>query len=228
MAVSGGSTPWRMFAPSRARECLGPQCTWRRSTNERALQAGDEVRNLTHLHESLLEHAPLRPDQIHAMPVEVADLDAARRSTAPHAGPDCRIAAGFGSGASGAWPDGHTASLVPGDPVLDVVDRDVATTGVYQGHRRMTLTYPLVNRSRSILWLVAGAERSTCCRAFARGGSRHSCRTHCAGSSDPSLPTGPRQPKCTRRRRRIDWRLAAMALPCPPSIWRVTAKPNGR
>jgi 6-phosphogluconolactonase len=56
--------------------------------------------------------------------------------------------------------DGHTASLVPGDPVLDVTDTDVALTGVYQGRRRMTLTYPMLNRSRSVLWLVTGSEKA--------------------------------------------------------------------
>ena len=59
----------------------------------------------------------------------------------------------------GLGPDGHTASLVPGDPVLDIVDRDVALTGVYQGRRRMTLTYPIINRSRLVLWVVTGAEK---------------------------------------------------------------------
>ena len=59
----------------------------------------------------------------------------------------------------GLGPDGHTASLVPGDPVLNVTDRDVALTGVYQERRRMTLTYPMINRSRKILWLVTGADK---------------------------------------------------------------------
>jgi len=49
--------------------------------------------------------------------------------------------------------------LVPGDPALKVTDRDVATTGVYQGTRRMTLTYPILNRARRILWIVTGAEK---------------------------------------------------------------------
>ena len=62
----------------------------------------------------------------------------------------------------GLGPDGHTASLVPGDPVLDVMDRDVAlTTTAYQGRRRMTLTYPTINRSRRILWVVTGSEKVT-------------------------------------------------------------------
>jgi 6-phosphogluconolactonase len=59
----------------------------------------------------------------------------------------------------GLGPDGHTASLVPADPVLDVTDADVALTGVYQGRRRMTLTYPILNRSRRVMWLVSGSEK---------------------------------------------------------------------
>jgi 6-phosphogluconolactonase len=59
----------------------------------------------------------------------------------------------------GIGPDGHTASLVPGDPVLDVTDRRVAVTaGEYEGHRRMTLTYPELNAARRILWLTIGEK----------------------------------------------------------------------
>ena len=60
----------------------------------------------------------------------------------------------------GLGPDGHTASLVPQDPVLNVTDRDVALTGLYKQRRRMTLTYPALNRSRRILWVVTGAEKA--------------------------------------------------------------------
>src|SRR4029077_20874560 len=56
--------------------------------------------------------------------------------------------------------DGHTASLVPGDPVLNVADTDVAVTGPYQGRRRMTLTFPIINRSRRVLWVVTGGEKA--------------------------------------------------------------------
>jgi 6-phosphogluconolactonase len=128
--------------------------------DERVAPAGDPDRNLTHLRESLLAHAPLRPEQIHAMPVESADLEAAAREYAAlleeiAGSPPVLDLVHLGLG-----PDGHTASLVPGDPVLDVTDRDVAVTGVYQGRRRMTLTYPIINRSRRILWLVTGAEKA--------------------------------------------------------------------
>jgi 6-phosphogluconolactonase len=133
--------------------------------DERVAPAGDPDRNLTHLRESLLEHAPLRPEQIHAMPVESSDLDAAAKRYAMTlqeiaGSPPVLDLAHLGLG-----PDGHTASLVPGDPVLKVTDADVAPTGVYQERRRMTLTYPMLNRSRRILWLVTGSDKVD---AFAR------------------------------------------------------------
>jgi 6-phosphogluconolactonase len=93
------------------------------------------------------------------MPVESADLEAA----AIHYAATLRQIAGSPPILDlvhlGLGPDGHTASLVPGDPVLQVESADVAVTGVYQGRRRMTLTYPIINRSRKILWVVTGGEK---------------------------------------------------------------------
>ena len=158
MAVSGGRTPWRML-----RALAGEDVPWAGvhvvQVDERIAPAGDPNRNLTHLRESLLEHAPLPADHIYAMPVEAADLDEAARSYArlleDIAGtPPVLDLAHLGLGS-----DGHTASLVPGDPVLDVAGRDVALTGVYMNRRRMTLTYPMLNRSRRVLWLVTGPEK---------------------------------------------------------------------
>jgi 6-phosphogluconolactonase len=155
MAVSGGSTPWLMLRALAHEEVPWP-AVHVAQIDERVAPAGDDARNLTHLKASLLEHAPLRSDQIHAMPVELADLEA---GAAEYAHALAQIAGSspvLDLAHLGLGPDGHTASLVPGDPVLEVTDRDVATTEAYQGHRRMTLTYPLINRSRSILWLVTG------------------------------------------------------------------------
>jgi 6-phosphogluconolactonase len=111
------------------------------------------------LQESLLEHAPLPPDQIHAMPVEAPDLKSAAAQYAAvlqeiAGSPPVLDLVHLGLG-----PDGHTASLVPGDPVLQITDVDVALTGVYQGRRRMTLTYPAINRARRVLWVVTGGEK---------------------------------------------------------------------
>jgi len=108
----------------------------------------------------LLAHCPLRPEQVHAMPVESADLDAASSRYALTLRDLAGVPAVLDLAHLGLGPDGHTASLVPGDPVLDVTGADVAPTGVYQGRRRMTLTYPMLNRSRRIVWLVSGRDKA--------------------------------------------------------------------
>ena len=158
MAVSGGHTPWQMLR-ALANEKVPWESVHVVQVDERVAPAGDADRNLSHLRESLLEQAPLRPEQIHAMPVESPDLDAAAKRYAL----TLQEIAGSPSVLDlvhlGLGPDGHTASLVPGDPVLKVTAVDVALTGVYQGRRRMTLTYPMLNRARRILWLVTGNDK---------------------------------------------------------------------
>ena len=175
MAVSGGKTPWIML-----RDLADEEVLWEHvhvfQIDERIAPAGDPDRNLTHLRESLLSHAPLRPEHIHAMPVESADFAASAadyfKTLENLAGdPPVLDLAHLGMG-----PDGHTASLIPGDPVLNVSDRDLAVTGVYQGRRRMTMTYPLLNRSRFILWLITGAEKAPALQLLLKG--------------DPSIPSG--------------------------------------
>jgi 6-phosphogluconolactonase len=159
LAVSGGRTPWIMMR-ALARE----QVPWEKvhvvQVDERVAPEGDKDRNLTHLRESLLDHTPIRPEQIHAMPVESPDLETAARQYAS----TLREIAGSPPSLDlvhlGLGPDGHTASLIPGDPVLGVTRADVALTGVYQGRRRMTLTYPVINRARRVLWLVTGREKA--------------------------------------------------------------------
>jgi 6-phosphogluconolactonase len=167
-AVSGGHTPWIML-----RALAGEDIAWTGvhvfQVDERVAPEGHPDRNLTHLRESLLQHAPLRPEQIHAMPVEASDLKAATTQYALAlqeitGSPPVLDLVHLGLG-----PDGHTASLVPGDPVLDVTDADVALTGVYQGRRRMTLTYPTLNRARRVLWVVTGGEKTEMLRRLRDG-----------------------------------------------------------
>jgi 6-phosphogluconolactonase len=158
IAVSGGRTPWVMLRALAKQDVPWP-AVHVVQVDERVAPAGHPDRNLTHLYESLLEHAPLRREQIYAMPVEAAELaGAAERYTETlqniGGSPPVLDLVHLGLGA-----DGHTASLVPGDPVLNVTDSDVALTGVYQGRRRMTLTYPILNRSRRILWVVTGSDK---------------------------------------------------------------------
>lgn len=148
IAVSGGSTPWKMF--SRLRDEPAP---WRSTeifqVDERVATADDPDRNLAHLHRSLGDVQA----EIHPMPVEAEDLDAGAVAYGA-ALPDRFDLVHLGLG-----PDGHTASLVPGDPVLEVSDRLVALAGPYQGRRRMTLTYPALARADQLLWLVTGEEK---------------------------------------------------------------------
>lgn len=174
-ALSGGHTPWLMLRVL-AQEQLPWQSVHVFQSDERVAPAGHQDRSLTHIQECLLENGPLRPEQIHAMPVEASDLPGAAvqyaRTLKEFAGsPPVLDLVHLGLG-----PDGHTASLVPGDPVLDVATQDVALTGVYQGRRRMTLTYPIINRSRRILWLVNGSEKVGMLARLRDG--------------DPSIPAG--------------------------------------
>jgi 6-phosphogluconolactonase len=159
MAVSGGHTPWIMLR-TLAEEDLPWKSIHIVQVDERVAPPGDMDRNLTHLRESLLGHSPIPQENIHAMPVETPDLQTAAREYA------LLLAKMAGSPPTldlvhlGLGPDGHTASLVPGDPVLNVTATDIAVTGSYQGRRRMTLTYPAINRARRILWLATGPEKA--------------------------------------------------------------------
>ena len=159
VAVSGGRTPGRML-----RALAGENVPWEDvhllQVDERVAPAGDADRNLTHLRESLLEETPAAAARVHAMPVDDEDLEgaAARYAATLEAlagSPPVLDLVHLGLG-----PDGHTASLVPGDPVLGLRDAEVAVAGPHEGRRRMTLTYPILNRARRILWLVTGADKA--------------------------------------------------------------------
>jgi len=146
LALSGGRV-------ERMLELLGDEdVPWDAVTlfqvDERVAPSGHADRNLTKL-EAGLPHA-----RIVAMPVEDDDLSAAAARYAALL-PDRLDLVHLGIG-----PDGHTASLVPDCGALGVRDRDVAISREYNGRRRMTLTYPAIDRAREVLWVVTGADKA--------------------------------------------------------------------
>jgi 6-phosphogluconolactonase len=175
LGISGGRTPWLML-----RALALADVPWKAmhvvQVDERVAPPGHPDRNLTHVLESLVRHSPLRAEQVLAMPVEDDDSSAA---AARYAQMLARLAGAppvldlvhLGLGA-----DGDTASLVPGDPVLKVTDADVAMTEPYQGRRRMTLTFPALDRARSILWVITGSDKVEAVRRLRDG--------------DPGIPAG--------------------------------------
>ena len=147
-AVSGGKTPWAMFA-----ELASEDMPWAETelfqVDERVAPDGDPDRNPTNLRASI----GTAPARVHPMPVNDGDLAEAAAAYATV------LPQRFDLVHLGLGPDGHTASLVPGDPVLEVTDALVAVTQPYQGHQRMTLTYPALTRADQIMWLIAGDDK---------------------------------------------------------------------
>jgi 6-phosphogluconolactonase len=161
LAVSGGKTPWAML-----KDLASEEVPWSQvhvfQIDERIAPEGDPDRNLTHLHESLLGNAPIPKENIHAMPVNAVDPVEGAKEYQALLTEICGNPPTLDMAHLGLGPDGHTASLLPNDPVLTVTDRDVALTDpvhLYQNRRRMTLTYPMINRSRKIMWLATGAAK---------------------------------------------------------------------
>ena len=163
LALSGGRTPWRML-----QLLAGQQHDWDRwqvfQVDERVAQENNESRNLLHIRRNFADRTGMQRTQIHAMEVEAGDLPAAADRY------QCELQACCGDPpvldliVLGLGSDGHMASLVPNDPVLEIEDADVAISAEYQGHKRMTLTLPIINRARQVVWLVTGEEKALALR----------------------------------------------------------------
>jgi len=159
VAVSGGHTSWLMLH-ALAREKLPWECVHIVQTDELMTGENDPDRSLPHLRRSLVGNCRLPADQIYPMPVETQDAETAisqyTQTLVKLAGTPPvldLIQLILGS-------DGHAAALLPEDPVLDVADAEVAMTVPSAEGRRMTLTFPVLNRARRVLWIVTGTEKA--------------------------------------------------------------------
>jgi 6-phosphogluconolactonase len=175
LAFSGGRSPEAIFR-ALALEPVDWAVVHVFQVDERAAPDGSPERNWTGLKASLLDRVDIPAVNLHPMPVTGASLDDAARRYAAELNAVCGQPAVLDIVHLGLGGDGHTASLVPGDPVLDESAVDVAPTQVYQGRRRLTLTYPCLRRARALLWFATGAGKAEMLQRLGRG--------------EPAIPAG--------------------------------------
>jgi len=159
LALSGGSSPLPMLR-ALARESLDWAAVHVYQVDERVVARGDSARNLGSLDEILVWKGPLPRRNLHPMWVDRSDLEGAAEAYAAELAQVAGDPPVLDVVHLGLGGDGHTASLFPGDPVLAVKDRGVAVTGEHNGHRRMTLTLPVLNRARNVIWFVTGEDKA--------------------------------------------------------------------
>ena len=153
LALSGGKTP-KPMVQHLATLAVGWDRVHLWQVDERAVDAHDPDRNWLSFQAltALLPASHLHPMPVEAQNADELYADELRRVVGSSAVIDV-VHLGLGS-------DGHTASLVPGSPVLDVTDRDVSWVDAYQGHRRLTLTRPVLQAARQQVWLIVGPGKA--------------------------------------------------------------------
>jgi 6-phosphogluconolactonase len=201
IALSGGRTPWRML-----RELRGLHVHWHDlhvfQVDERIVAENDARRNARQIAELLVAPAALRGTQFHAMPVERGDLGVGAEEYARLLTEYCGTPPVLDVVQLGVGADGHTASLVPRDRLLEASDRDVGVSIPYEGVARMTLTFRMLDAARHRLWLVTGADKSAALRKLWAGDasvpagrvSRESAFVFADAAASAELPAQIRSP----------------------------------
>jgi 6-phosphogluconolactonase len=173
ISLSGGSTPRALYTLLAA-EPLRSRMPWDRLElfwgDERFVPPDDKDSNYRMTRETMLDHVPIKPDQVHRMPTEGRPEEAAQayEDLLKQVYGGDRIDSDrpfFDIMLLGMGPDGHTASLLPGSEILDESTRWVAAVSQGRPEVRLTLTYPLIDSSRAVAFLLTGAEKA---KAFAR------------------------------------------------------------
>ncbi len=180
VALSGGSTPQRLYQ-LLAEPPYRDQIAWNAVEvfwgDERAVPADHKDSNYHMARQALLDHVPLPPNQIHRIEAERGDRDQAARDY------QTAMASAFDIDAAGPPPsfdlvllgmggDGHTASLFPNTSALQETERWIAPNFVPKfAADRLTLTYPVINAARDVLFLVAGADKADVLREVIQGPS---------------------------------------------------------
>lgn len=171
LALSGGRTPLAMYA-ALARLPLA----WARvelfQTDERLVPVSNPARNWTAIARALLAGNGVMPERTHPMPCDAADPREAAMEYAETLGVLAGSPPEFDLIHLGLGDDGHVASLFADDAALAVEHAWVTTTDVHRGHRRMTLTLPVLARARCVLWLVCGAAKASMLARLVDGDER--------------------------------------------------------
>lgn len=168
VSLSGGSTPKALYGLLASGE-FKARFPWFRVLwywgDERFVPYDHPDSNYRMTREAMLAKAPVPPENIFPIPTDGDPDDAARRYErtlqeaygATSLDPQRPL---FDITLLGLGPDGHTASLLPGEPVLNERKRWVAAVSHGRPEVRITLTYPPIDSSRWVAFLVAGKEKA--------------------------------------------------------------------